>query len=106
MSKSRRPAPDLTGKQRRYLRSLGHSLQPVVQVGQHGLTEALIKKVIKELGHHELIKVKVGQGAVPSIKETGASLAEQTGSHLAQVLGRTVLLYRMRKHDPAIFLPH
>ncbi len=105
MSQPRRPAPELTGKQRRFLRGLGHDLHPVVHVGQHGLTEGLLEKVVEELGHHELIKVKIAQGVMDTIKATGEALAEQTGSHLAQVLGRTVLLYRMRKHDSEIFLP-
>jgi RNA-binding protein len=106
MSKPRRPAPDLSGKQRRHLRGLGHDLHAVAQIGQNGLSEALVKKVAEELDHHELIKVKIGQGAVESIKETGTALAEQTGSHLTQVIGRTVLLYRMRKHEPDIRLPY
>ncbi len=105
MSQPRHPGPNLTGKQRRYLRSLGHHLVPVVQVGQKGLTDALFLKVTEELGHHELIKVKFGQEAVASIKETGQKLAESTGAHLAQVLGRTVLLYRRRDKDPEIRLP-
>ncbi len=78
----------------------------MVQVGQHGLSDAVIKKVREELDHHELIKVKVGQGIFDSVKAAGEELAERSGSHLAQVLGRTVLLYRMRKHEPEIRLPN
>jgi RNA-binding protein YhbY len=32
-------------------------------------------------------------------------LAAQTGSHVAQIIGRTALLYRRRHDDPAIRLP-
>jgi RNA-binding protein len=105
MPQTLRPEHDLTSKQRKFLRSLGHNLTPVVQMGQKGMTDALVKKVVDELQNHELIKVKIGQGTVASINESGAELATQTGSHLAQALGRTVLLYRRRKRDAVLRLP-
>lgn len=96
---------ELTGKQRRYLRGLGHHLQPVVRVGQAGLSEALATKAAAELENHELIKVKVGDGALESPKEVGLHLAEACDAALVQVLGGTALLYRPRKKDPEIKLP-
>ncbi len=105
MSIRRHPVEELFGKQRRYLRSLGHHLDPVVHVGQRGLTEAVVEKTIAELEHHELIKLKISRDCPAPIKEAAAELADATGSHLAQVLGRTVLLYRRRGRDPEIKLP-
>ncbi|HET9934754.1 MAG TPA: YhbY family RNA-binding protein, partial [Polyangiaceae bacterium] len=49
---------DLSGKQRRYLRSLGHELSPVVQIGHQGLTEAVLSAIDQALETHELIKVR------------------------------------------------
>ena len=49
----------LTSKQARQLRGLAHHLQPVVLVGDKGVTEAVIDKVDVELENHELIKVRV-----------------------------------------------
>lgn len=95
----------LTGKQTRHLRSLGHHLKPVAQVGQRGVHDAVIEKVKEELEHHELIKVKVGQDSLDSAKEVGAALSDSCGAFVAQVIGRTILLYRARKEDPAITLP-
>lgn len=100
-----RPNAVLNNKQLKHLRGLGHSLHPVVQLGQKGLTPPLVTKVVEELAHHELIKVKVGQSAVASVPETAAALAAAAGAHLAQVLGRTVLLYRRREKEPDIRLP-
>ena len=95
---------ELTGKQRRHLRALGHHLRPTVQVGSAGASEAVADKTSGELDAHELIKVKVGQGC-GAPKEIGATLAEATSAHLVQVLGRTLLLYRQRAEDPEIVLP-
>lgn len=87
---------NLTGKQKRHLRGLGHALSPVVMVGHEGLTEAVLAKTRTELEHHELVKVKVlGSGEVGA-RDLGPALAEASGSALVQVLGGTVLLYRRR----------
>lgn len=85
----------LNGKQRRKLRALGHHLQPVVQVGHQGVTEGVIAATTQALFDHELIKVKLGEG-VEDRHETAEELARATESQLAQVLGRTLLLFKKR----------
>ncbi|HUJ26938.1 MAG TPA: ribosome assembly RNA-binding protein YhbY [Myxococcales bacterium] len=93
----------MTGKQRRYLRALGHALKPVIQVGQDGVSDALVKAADEQLEAHELIKVKILEPNDRS--ECAGQLAQKSGAELAQVLGRTALLYRARKEKPAIVLP-
>ena len=93
----------MTGKQRRYLRALGHHLKTVVQVGHEGVTDALVKQAGEQLEAHELIKVKIGEGH--DRHEAAELLAQKSGAEVAQVLGRTALLYRRRKEKPAIVLP-
>jgi RNA-binding protein len=95
----------LTGKQRRFLRGLGHHLEPVVQVGKDGLSEGLVGALDSALGTHELIKIKLGEAAGSDRGAVGAALAEACGADLVQILGRTVLLYRARDEDPVIALP-
>ena len=95
----------LSGKQRRYLRGLGHHLEPVVQVGKEGLSEGLVGALDAALEQHELVKVKLLESVGADRKELGAALAEASTAELAQVLGRTVLLYRRRTKDPKIVLP-
>jgi len=88
----------LTGKQRRALRALGHHLQAVVQVGHAGVTAGVVAALEQALWDHELVKVKVGSEAPGDRKAVAAELAEATGADLAQVLGRTLLLYKPN-HD-------
>ena len=95
----------LTGKQKRYLRGLGHHLNALVQVGQRGIHETLIEKVNAELENHELVKLKIGQDCLDNTKEAANALAEATESALVQVIGRTLLLYRAREKEPEIRLP-
>jgi len=95
----------LTGKQRRHLRALAHELKPLVQVGKGGIDEGLIKAVDQALADHELIKVKVGESAGLDRHEAAETLAAQTKSEIAQVLGNIVVLYRPDPEDPQIKLP-
>lgn len=95
----------LTGKQRRYLRSLGHPLTPAVAVGKEGLSEAVGEAVDQALARHELIKVKIGKNALLDRKQAAQELAAMTGSEVAQVIGNTILLYRADPEEPKIELP-
>jgi RNA-binding protein len=95
----------LTGKQKRYLRGLGHSLKPVVLVGKAEVTEALVGETTEALSFHELIKVKVLESCMIDKREVAETLAEQCEAEVAQILGRTILLYRKAK-EPKIELPH
>ena len=95
----------LTGKQRRHLRALAHSLDPLVQVGKGGLDDGLVAAVDRALADHELVKVKVGESAGLDRHEVASTLAEKTKSELAQVIGNIVLLYRADPEKPKIVLP-
>ena len=95
----------LTGKQRRYLRSLGHPLTVIVQLGKDGISEGLLAAVEQALVDHELIKIKVGEAAGLDRHEAAEQVAAKTKSQVAQVLGNTVLLYRAHEEDPKIELP-
>lgn len=95
---------ELKGKQIRFLRGLGHHLQPVVMIGKEELSEQVITATEQALDKHELIKVKLQEGCMLDRKETAAELARLTGAAVAQILGRTFLLYRRGK-KPEIMLP-
>jgi RNA-binding protein len=98
----------LTGKQRRHLRALGHSRKAIVQVGREGTTAAVERACDLALADHELVKVKIGEGADDGREIIAERLARATGSEVAQVLGKTILLYRARPEGderPRIRLP-
>jgi RNA-binding protein len=96
---------ELTGKQRRHLRALGHHLAPVLHIGHEGLTDSLVAQANAQLESHELIKVKVGESSPLPRHTVADQLASATRSELAQVLGRTFLLYRPHPTNPHIALP-
>ena len=90
----------MTSAERRRLRALGHHLKPVVQIGQAGLSEGVIMATQVALEQHELLKVSIN-GESPTERKSGAeALARATGSHVIQVIGRVILLYRLREQKP------
>jgi RNA-binding protein len=105
-TEKKKPAPKpLTGKQRRYLRSLGHGLQPLVQIGKQGLTESVVAAIDEALGQHELIKVRVGTECPDDRHDLAEQLGPALHGEVAQLLGRTILIYRRHPKEPKIKLP-
>jgi RNA-binding protein len=94
----------LTAKQRKHLKSLAHHLEPVVRVGQHGLTPAVAAETGRALDAHELIKVRIdADGDQRTL--LAEELAAQTSSEVAGSIGKITMLYRARAEKPEIKLP-
>ena len=90
----------LTGSQAKYLRGLAHRLQPIVFVGQKGITDAVIASVHVALDRHELIKVKfVDFKEKKQKKEMAAAIEINTGSFMAGIIGHVAIFYRPH-NDP------
>ncbi len=51
----------LTGKQKRFLRSEAHHLNPIFQVGKGGVNDNMINKLKKLLKTRELMKISILQ---------------------------------------------
>jgi RNA-binding protein len=96
---------ELSERQRRYLRGLGHALNPVLLIGQHGMTPSVIAEAKRALHDHELIKVKF-RGAERDARDSGLTeLATATESILVQKIGHTALYYKRRNDRPGIVIP-
>ncbi len=85
---------ELAPDQRQYLKGLAHNLNPVVMIGNNGLTDAVIREIAINLDAHELIKVRV-QG---DDREARVAIYEKICDDLdaAQVqhIGKLLVLYR------------
>ncbi len=90
---------EINGSQKRKLKALAHHLNPVVMIGQKGVTESLVKAVDKALEDHELIKVKF-----VDLKDEKAELIEQvageTDAFLVTIIGNIAILYRENPELP------
>ena len=95
----------MTGKQRRALRALAHSLKPLLQLGKDGLSDQFLEQLNTALLQHELIKLKVLENAPNTPRESAKILEEQPALEIIQVIGHTIVLYRPHPEDPQIILP-
>ncbi|RWX45183.1 CRS1 protein [Candidatus Electrothrix aarhusensis] len=76
----KKPQITLNSKQRKYLRGLGHHVDPIVYVGKEGLTANVNQSVLDTLRTRELIKVKLGQNCEVPKKEAAELLAKASGA--------------------------
>ena len=97
--------PNLTEKQKKHLRGLAHAREPVVMIGQGGLSPAITSELETALGAHELVKVRARVGDRDQRDEIFAELVKQTKSALVQRIGNVGVFYRPRKDKPRIILP-
>jgi RNA-binding protein len=97
--------PNLTEKQKKHLRGLAHAREPVVLIGQSGLSPAIMGELETALGAHELVKVRARVGDRDQRDSIFAELAEQTRSALVQRIGNVAVFYRPSKDKPRIILP-
>lgn len=84
----------LTTKQKQHLKGLAHPLNPVVMIGNNGLTEGLLLEINQALDHHELIKVRIS-GTDRDLKHRIAdTIVQHTTACKVQVVGKVLTLYR------------
>lgn len=87
----------LTPAERSQLRAEAHALDPVVIIGDAGLTPAVVKEVDASLNAHGLIKVRV----FGDDREARISIYETLCAHLkaapVQHIGKLLVIYRPKK---------
>ena len=95
----------LTGKQKRYLRSLGMTMEPIVPIGKEGVTPAVVNSAIEAIEKRELIKVRVLQNSPEDVQMAISTLAERADADLVQIIGRNGLLWKRNFKKPKIEFP-
>lgn len=84
----------LTSKQRQEFKAQAHSLNPVVMIGDKGLTENVLNEINIALEAHELIKIKIA-GAEKTVREELAEhICQAQRCELVQMIGNIVIVYR------------
>ena len=95
----------MTGKQKRHLRTIAHSLKPVVNLGKNGLSPETKNEIDAQLLEHELIKLKVMDSCPISKKECADLLTIGKSLEVVQIIGKTLTLYCPHPEEPKIELP-
>lgn len=84
----------LTPAERRTLRAQAHHLDPVVTVGQHGLTPAVMHEIDLALLKHELVKVRVFSDDRGARETTLAQVVAGLECAPVQHLGKVLVVWR------------
>ncbi len=86
--------PTLAPTERRALRARAHALRPVVYIGQHGLTPAVLHEIDVSLRAHQLIKVRVGSGDREARDAALARICTELDAAPVQHIGKLLVIYR------------
>ncbi len=95
----------LTNNQKKYLRTLAHDLNPVVMIGQHGLSEAVLSELDSTMKKHELLKIKIRVDDRNKKKEMVDKIIKFSEAFLVQIIGSVLIIYRPFAENPMIILP-
>lgn len=87
-------ANPLTTRERANLKARAHALEPRVQVGGAGVTDALVAEVDRALTAHELIKVKIATDDREARVAMGDDIAARTNAAVVHRVGKVVILWR------------
>ena len=83
------PQPD-----RRRLKRIAHHLDPVVMVGERGVSEAVVAETQRALADHELIKVRIQSGNRGTREAMARALAQACDAEVLHRVGKVAVLFR------------
>lgn len=95
------PALELTKAERTQLKTIAHHLKPLVQLGNKGLTDAVIKEIDTHIKAHQLIKVKIASDSREERQEIQDTICDSLSCALVQLVGKTLVLYRPAEDESA-----
>lgn len=86
----------MTSKERAKLRAEANGLDPIFQIGKEGVTDAVVAQIEDTFNTRELFKIKVHLETSPEgPKEIAQKISEATGCDVVQVIGGTIVVYRI-----------
>jgi RNA-binding protein len=86
------------------LRAQAHHLNPVIMIGNVGLSAAVKKEIDLALRHHELIKIKISGDDREIREKMLTEICDELAAAPVQNIGKTLIVYRAAE-VPKIELP-
>jgi len=84
----------LNSKQISYLKGLSHSISAVVQIGNKGLSDPVIKEIEESLKAHELIKIQVQDNDKTKRQEFLNLICKKLGTVSINHIGKQLVVFR------------
>lgn len=86
--------PELDALLRKQLKTRAQALHPILQLGEKGLTEAVLAEIDRALAHHDLIKVRAATLNRDERTVALTSICERIDARAVQHIGKIFVLYR------------
>ena len=78
-------------KQRAFLKSLSHSMEPIMNIGKYGVNDETIRQLDLALEKRELIKIKILNNNLDDNKETVDLVLQKTRAEFVQHIGTNLV---------------
>jgi RNA-binding protein len=91
----------VTPAERKALKGRAHNLNPIVTIGDKGLTDAVVAEIDLALKAHELIKVRAGTMDRHQREEAMSAICARTSAQGVQHIGKIFVLYRKKPEGSA-----
>ena len=85
--------------ERKKLKARAHALNPIVHLGEKGLTEAVVAEIGRALAAHELIKVRAGGMERDAREAALAEICARLNAQPVQHIGKVLIMYRKKSED-------
>lgn len=85
---------NLSSKQKSFLRSKAHHLNPIFQVGKNGMNPEMLVQIGEALEKRELIKVSLLQNADEDVSEVAEAIEQAVHCEVIQKIGRVIVLFK------------
>jgi len=90
----------LTAARRSELRAQAHKLNPLVIIGDKGLTDEVVAEIDRTLKAHELIKVRAVTDDRKARESWMTEICERLQAHPVQQIGKVLVIYRENFDKP------
>ncbi|WP_071131401.1 ribosome assembly RNA-binding protein YhbY [Enterococcus timonensis] len=90
---------ELTGKQKRYLKSAAHHLTPIFQVGKAGVNDDMLKNIDEALVKRELFKISLLQNTALTTDEVAEIITKEIDATVVQKIGRVLVLFKVSPQE-------
>jgi RNA-binding protein len=90
---------ELPAAERKALKARAHSLNPILQLGEKGLTDAVVAEIERAIAAHGLIKIRAAPLNRDEREVALASICERTGAHAVQHIGKMLVVYRKKPEE-------
>ena len=92
----------LTPIERKALKARAHDLDPVVMIGDAGLTPAVMAEIDRSLSAHELIKIRVAGDDREARLAMRDRIVEELSAQQVQDIGKLLIVFRERPAEPYV----